>query len=107
MFKSVSVGPTAAPEESRETRVLFTCDMLLKQELSQVDATPASEWSGMTCDDPDDLLVLKERRWSTETEYKAGEAVILWRKDSSAAPHEDGGYVRSGKVIKNIVLCQN
>ena len=57
--------------------MLFTCDMLLKRARSQNKATRPLEWVGVTCDDPDDCLVLKERRWSTGTEFKADEAVSL------------------------------
>ena len=63
----------------------------------------SSEWIGMTCKDPDDFETLKERRWSVETEFKAEEHVILWRKDASAPPGGQNGYVRSGKVVKVVL----
>ena len=88
-----------------DTRVLFTCDMLLREERRResADARRSSEWIGMTCDDPDDFQTLKERRWSVETEFKANEPVILWRKDTPVPPGGQNGYVRSGNVVKVVL----
>ena len=96
-------GATAGPEEARRTRVVFTCDMLLREERTRKDGKWSSEWIGMKCADPDDFQSLKERRWSTETQFKAKESVILWRKDASAPPSGQDGYVRSGEVLKVVL----
>ena len=50
------------------TRVLFTCDMLLKRERKRDETTRSCEWIGMTCDEPDDFESLRERRWSSAAE---------------------------------------
>ena len=86
-----------------DTRVLFTCDMLLKKERKRDEATRSCEWIGMTCDDPDDFESLRERRWSTAAEFKADEHVVVRRKDASAPPDRQLGYVRSGKAVKVIL----
>ena len=100
-----AVGGGTGPDESRETRVLFTCDMLLREERTRKDKDGklVSDWISMTCGDPDDFQTLKERRWSTETEFKADDQVILWRTDASAPPDGQKGYVRSGKVVKVVL----
>ena len=91
--RGVRVGGEAAAamsgtrtEESRASRVLFRCDMLLKEEWTKEGGARFSEWIGMTCDDPDDFQCLKDRVWSTETEFKAHDPVVLWRKDAPAPP---------------------
>ena len=98
-------GGGTGPDESRETRVLFTCDMLLREGRTRgdKDGKLVSDWISMTCGDPDDFQVLKDRRWSTETEFKADDQVILWRTDASALPDGRKGYVRSGKVVKVVL----
>ena len=100
-----AAGGGTGPDESRETRVLFTCDMLLREERTRKDKDGklVSDWISMTCGDPDDFQMLKERRWSTETEFKADDQVILWRTDASAPPDGQKGYVRSGKVVKVVL----
>ena len=101
---AVAGGGTGS-DESRETRVLFTCDMLLREERTRKDkhGKLVSDWISMTCGDPDDFQTLKERHWSTETEVKADDLVILWRIDASAPPDGQKGYVRSGKVMKVVL----
>ena len=100
-----AAGDCTGSGESRETRVLFTCDMLLREERTRKDkhGKLVSDWISMTCKDPDDFVTLKERRWSVETEFKAEEPVILWRKDASEPPGAQNGYVRSGKVVKVVL----
>ena len=99
-----SEGGTGS-ESFSETRVLFTCDMLLRDAGIRTGQGTAHSpgWIGMTCDDPDDFQTLKERRWSTETDFKAHEPVILWRKDASAPPDDKHSYVRSGEVVKVVL----
>ena len=101
----VVAGGGTGSGESRERRVLFTCDMLLREERAREgeSGVRSSEWIGMTCKDRGDFATLKERRWSVETEFKAEEHVILWRKDASAPPGGQNGYVRSGKVVKVVL----
>ena len=63
------VGGSIASKGACETRVLFTCDMLLREERAREGerATRSCEWFGMSCDDPDDFLTLTQRRSSMET----------------------------------------
>ena len=103
MTEGAAGGAVAEPDEAQRTRVLFTCDMLLREERTRKDGKWSSEWIGMKCRDPDDFQSLKERRWSTETQYKAKESVILWRKDASSPPSGQDGYVRSGEVLKVVL----
>ena len=94
----------AGAEGLRETRVLFTCDMLLKETEQQGCAGGPPEWCAMTCDDADDFQALKDRRWSCVMDFNADEPVVLWRCDSTEPPTGKRGYVRSGHVVK-IVLA--
>ena len=65
------VGGSIASKGACETRVLFTCDMLLREERTREGerATRSCEWFGMSCDDPDDfqpthlLKAVVETRW--------------------------------------------
>ena len=91
-------------EVNGSTRVLFTCDMLLADERKRDGFTRSFECSGLTCAEPDDFQSLKERRWSTATEFKADEPVVLWKKEEPSPPHRQFGYVRSGRVVKVVLV---
>ena len=95
------------PERCWQTRVLFTCDMLLSAAQSQGDAADAREWLATSCAEPDDFQALLERRWSIVTDFKADEPVVLWRPDASEPPTEKNGYVRSGKVVKVVLAGES
>ena len=72
----------------------------MKEAWAKEGGVCTAEWVGLTCDDPDDFQSLKDRVWATGTDFKSQEHVVLWRKDASAPPAGQDGYVRSLTVVK-------
>ena len=89
--------PVGAGSEARS--IAFRCEMLMARRATA--GAGEHKWRQLSCADADDFLTLRSHAW-TVTDYREHDRVELWPRDVTEPPGENGGFVRSGRVLTTI-----